>query len=145
MYLSSSNELCYIVKFCCFTFSTFPPVVQRDNNMRAGHSCCWIVSFLLLIPFATSSSGDASETFKDHFRLCRNDHCSSLFMVNEFEKVQPFYLRLLGWDCIEECKHISMWQTVENLQQKNLEIPQFFGKVGNGALFNVFIKVFLDM
>ncbi|XP_071812213.1 post-GPI attachment to proteins factor 3-like isoform X1 [Apostichopus japonicus] len=97
--------------------------------MRAGHSCCcWIVSFLLLIPFATSSSGDASETFKDHFRLCRNDHCSSLFMVNEFEKVQPFYLRLLGWDCIEECKHISMWQTVENLQQKNLEIPQFFGK-----------------
>lgn len=96
--------------------------------MVVDHACIWIVYFLLSISKAGASTGDLSKTFQAYFRQCQNELCTSSYKAKEFEKLQPYHLQYLGWDCIEECKYNCMWQTVEDFQQQNLRVPQFYGK-----------------
>ena len=50
-------------------------------------------------------------------------------------------MRLLGWDCPEECKYECMWKTTELFKEKTDSVPQFYGKVMNCQFANKFCKV----
>lgn len=43
--------------------------------------------------------------------------------------VQPIHLKLLLWDCEDECRYECMWKATESFQNRNWRIPQFHGKV----------------
>ena len=42
---------------------------------------------------------------------------------------QSLHLRLLRWNCDDECDYKCMWETVDAFQRDNSKIPQFYGKV----------------
>lgn len=55
--------------------------------------------------------------------------CNETKCMNEnFEAEQTSYMRLLGWNCIAECKYSCMWKTVDMFNQHGLKVPQFYGK-----------------
>ncbi|XP_072029419.1 post-GPI attachment to proteins factor 3-like isoform X2 [Amphiura filiformis] len=83
---------------------------------------------LCLPPFVLSSLGDKSIPFQNYLRKCLIANCSSQDKLMHFEEVQPHYMQLLGWNCKEECKYHSMWNTVHHFIKHKLEVPQFYGK-----------------
>ena len=48
---------------------------------------------------------------------------------DEWTAGQPWYLKLLVWECEDECKYSCMWDTVDNFRRDGRECPQFYGKV----------------
>lgn len=52
----------------------------------------------------------------------------------KFTSSQPYYLQLLGWDCVAECQYSCMWKAVHDFQLDGTRIPQFYGKVSCGIL-----------
>ncbi|XP_022645948.1 post-GPI attachment to proteins factor 3-like isoform X2 [Varroa destructor] len=51
----------------------------------------------------------------------------ALSVLVRFEHRQPWHLRLLGWDCEDECGHQCMWKTVDYFDSFD-ERVQFRGK-----------------
>lgn len=92
--------------------------------------------FILLIIHVTvnlASKGDRSNFFNFCIDKCFSRNCSRQFTAkNEptlYEKTQPFYLKLLGWDCESECKYICMWKAINDFKvYYNEDAPQFYGK-----------------
>ena len=90
-------------------------------------------TLLLCILFSCcfGSVGDNSNAFIECKQRCTELNCevknmpaSSVFEVN-----QPYYLRLLGWDCLSECKYECMWHTIEVFEKiYKRDVPQFYGK-----------------
>lgn len=60
------------------------------------------------------------------------DTTKEIHELNEFERNQPYYMYLFGWDCVDECRYNCMWKAVENLTiSGNITtegMPQFGGK-----------------
>lgn len=50
---------------------------------------------------------------------------------------RPFYMDFLKWKCGDECDYDCMWKTVEGFQERNYNIPQFFGKVRSKIYFQL--------
>lgn len=42
---------------------------------------------------------------------------------------QPSYLRALRWGCADECRYECMWRSVDQFQENQQAVPQFYGKV----------------
>jgi post-GPI attachment to proteins factor 3 len=95
-----------------------------------------LVTLLLIVIIVFSqiniifaSYGDKSDYFRECLTKTINYNCSLIRVENEFNLNQPLYLRLLGWNCIEESKYECMWKTVDFFVTKlDLEVPQFYGK-----------------
>ena len=51
------------------------------------------------------------------------------FLDAEFLSRQPIHLRLLRWNCDDECDYKCMWETVDAYERDHSKIPQFYGKV----------------
>lgn len=101
-------------------------------------TCCYLVKFL------HASVGDSSVVFNECLDKCWLTNCTLRSIVSNLDfddedlklpnlitnhdQNQPYYLKLLGWDCAEECKYKCMWDTVEMFQNYGIEIPQFYGK-----------------
>lgn len=96
-----------------------------------------------LIVSILGSIGDRSQIFNDCLNYCRGLNCSVRSYIDKsdarnevtrlvktpFELNQPFYLKLLGWGCLDECKYNCMWETVDIFENTyKLDVPQFYGK-----------------
>lgn len=102
------------------------------------------LTIVLTIEQVSSSNGDGSVVFSNCLYKCRRDNCSNVKHKKTKENVtdddindssvdfydrQPLYLRLLGWDCDEECKYDCMWFTIHVfVYTYGYEVPQFYGK-----------------
>lgn len=82
----------------------------------------------LFVKQVYTSNGDYSSYYQSCLERYLEKNCSNDEKLNRFENKQPFYLKLLGWNCIEECKYECMWKTVEYFQKLNYQVPQFYGK-----------------
>ena len=78
---------------------------------------------LSLIKTCLASIGDRSYAFKECLSTCEGN-CDPL----KFALQQSFHMKLLSWDCHEECKYNCMWSTIDKFKIANLSIPQFYGK-----------------
>lgn len=83
---------------------------------------------LFFIGYSYASIGDRSYQYDKCLDECLYKNCSNLFDDNRFELRQPAHLKLLGWDCLSECKYECMWQTVSWFVATNQPVPQFNGK-----------------
>ncbi|CAF0880636.1 unnamed protein product [Brachionus calyciflorus] len=82
---------------------------------------------------AQASLGDQSDIFNYCLDKCFERNCTQRLAKNDhktsYELTQPFYLKLLGWDCESECKYVCMWKTVRDFKvYYKEEAPQFYGK-----------------
>jgi len=81
-----------------------------------------ILLFSLLISSVKSSWGDIDERFKDCLNLCKTEICE----VNPPKLSLP--LRLTFWSCEAECKYHCMFKNVEERQNNDEPIVQYYGK-----------------
>jgi hypothetical protein len=98
------------------------------SSLNAVSLLLWLIS---LLPFASSSYGDGSDVFQTCTQRCVELSCrvKDTLESSPFDLDQPYYMRLLGWDCLNECRYECMWHTVEVFQQVyKYEVPQFYGK-----------------
>ncbi|XP_019876423.2 post-GPI attachment to proteins factor 3 [Aethina tumida] len=85
--------------------------------------------FIISVNSCISSAGDNSMHFLKCVEKCTNLNCADALNINFLvSDQQPLHLRLLNWNCGDECKHECMWKTVENFHQRGLNTPQFYGK-----------------
>ena len=77
----------------------------------------------VFVKFSVASVGDRSNEYNFCLTTCQKRCIQSNMMFN-----QPLHLKLLGWDCYEECKYICMWSTVKKFQHAQQAVPQFHGK-----------------
>ena len=94
---------------------------KLNCNKSSARLILIICIFFVAINKISSSNGDGSIVFTNCLRNCLYENCtdnkyrrkSSLnnldSEVEPFENRQPYYLKLLGWDCTEECKYDCMW------------------------------------
>jgi len=81
-----------------------------------------------LLSGVEASYGDNSYPFRKCLDVCLSHRCQQPSGITQFYNVQPLYLRLLGWDCVSECKHDCMWEAVGEFVKNKEPIPQFYGK-----------------
>ena len=63
-----------------------------------------LILVLILVSFvesAIASSGNDMPEYVDCMKLCQFKSCSGNKLI-KFETEQNFYMRLLGWSCLEE-------------------------------------------
>uniref|UniRef100_UPI00358ECC88 post-GPI attachment to proteins factor 3 isoform X3 n=1 Tax=Myxine glutinosa TaxID=7769 RepID=UPI00358ECC88 len=77
---------------------------------------------------ALGSSGDEQPFYRNCINNCSRRSCFG-DALSKFVARQPLYMRLSGWNCVEECRYGCMWRTVDLLQEAGYDIPQFHGKV----------------
>ena len=76
-----------------------------------------------------ASVGDRSYVFGQCTRVCFEKQCRKHDNYTTFESQQAFYMRLLRWSCLDECRYNCMWQTVEYfVEVEKRGVPQFYGK-----------------
>uniref|UniRef100_UPI00358F3D4A post-GPI attachment to proteins factor 3 isoform X1 n=1 Tax=Myxine glutinosa TaxID=7769 RepID=UPI00358F3D4A len=76
---------------------------------------------------ALGSSGDEQPFYRNCINNCSRRSCFG-DALSKFVARQPLYMRLSGWNCVEECRYGCMWRTVDLLQEAGYDIPQFHGK-----------------
>ncbi|XP_066301996.1 post-GPI attachment to proteins factor 3-like [Branchiostoma lanceolatum] len=79
------------------------------------------------LPTCLASLGDRSYHFLTCLQTFESTKCRGA-ELEHFNANQPRYMRLLGWDCSEECKYECMWETVQAFQRNGQDVPQFYGK-----------------
>jgi hypothetical protein len=94
-----------------------------------------VIALLCLIsPIVFCSEGDRSLAFQNCIKKLHKDHCQKHHLLNEnitsvYDLKQPFYMRLLGWDCMSEIQYECMWITVDLFDKiYKRPVPQFYGK-----------------
>lgn len=93
-----------------------------------------LIIYLIYINKINASIGDNSPVYGECMSKCWFRNCTtrsgSVKYANKtrFDLNQPYYLKLLGWDCTSECKYMCMWKTVELYIQVHNYVPQFYGK-----------------
>lgn len=93
--------------------------------------------FSLCLDGAFASIGDRSPVFVKCLENCKKKVCENDQVFAAFNDLQPFYLKLTIWSCEDECKHVCMWKTVEDLQESSAPVPQFYGKWPFARLFGI--------
>ncbi|XP_070566720.1 post-GPI attachment to proteins factor 3-like [Ptychodera flava] len=89
--------------------------------------CLLALILLSSLPTASASIGDRSVYYNRCKHNCSLDNCTNGSLDN-FNSRQPLYMKLMGWDCPEECSYGCMWATVELFSNRNVRVPQFHGK-----------------
>jgi post-GPI attachment to proteins factor 3 len=89
---------------------------------------------IILINTVFASNGDRSSYFQNCLYELINKNCSDLEVFN---KNQPFYLKLLLWDCVDETKYECMWSTVDFFIKSRFDVPQFYGKWPFTRMFGI--------
>ncbi|OQV21867.1 Post-GPI attachment to proteins factor 3 [Hypsibius exemplaris] len=111
------------------------------------------VFFLLILSFfcltltscVYGSVGDRSEAFRNCLSECFWRKCpakaapqSTIDLPDDdWSRNQPWYLKLLVWECEDECKYSCMWEVVEIFQKNDRAVPQFYGKWPFVRLFGI--------
>lgn len=102
---------------------------------------CFIVFGAWLWRESGASAGDRSSTFRTCLKICHEKNCgpASERIGNDgpLEEevaltethVELWRLTTVKWNCEDECKYKCMWRTVDDFQQHNFSVPQFYGKV----------------
>ena len=83
-----------------------------------------LLLLLKSLDLVSSSWGDQSSYFRGCVRNCQENTCSS----DHWLEGQGMGERLLGWSCPEDCGYFCMWDTVEVMQKRHGQVPQFHGK-----------------
>ncbi|KAL4222020.1 Post-GPI attachment to proteins factor 3 [Mactra antiquata] len=89
-----------------------------------------ILAVLLIgcnITMVTASVGDRSYIYQKCLHNCNNVNCTEE-NLKKFVQSQPISHSLLQWSCLDECKYVCMWKTVDAFQKDGMPIPQFHGK-----------------
>jgi len=100
-------------------------MILSDNLGR----CAVTVSVIFtLISGCVASHGDSSHPYRKCLKVCLSSRCNHPAANLRFYDSQPLHLRLLGWDCVSECKHDCMWEAVDTFLRNDGHVPQFHGK-----------------
>lgn len=75
---------------------------------------------LVLVPQASCSVGDRSYDFRSCVSFCVANNCSQELSLD---------LRLLGWDCQEDCQYQCMHRVTAEDVRAGRRVRQFYGKV----------------
>ncbi|KAI4494090.1 hypothetical protein M0802_009244 [Mischocyttarus mexicanus] len=89
----------------------------------------WLICLFLQIFCFTNviaSIGDESPYHNQCLIKYLNNHCKNNVTFNNPPALS---LSLLSWSCIEDCKYMCMWRTVEYFESHGLRVPQFNGKI----------------
>jgi Per1-like family len=100
------------------------------------------------VDFALASVGDRSDIFRSCLYNCFQTTCPSQALrvvshenvdlrEDSWSKQQPWYLKLLMWECEDECKYTCMWTVVDIFAKNNISVPQFYGKVSCQILHRI--------
>ncbi|KAJ6219905.1 hypothetical protein RDWZM_005717 [Blomia tropicalis] len=89
----------------------------------------FLIFFILAISNVLGSLGDRLIIYRNELQSCLEANCSSPTLLNQFYSSQLFFMKLFGWDCLDECRYQSQWYTLEELRRHNYtQVPQFYGK-----------------
>ncbi|XP_065569687.1 post-GPI attachment to proteins factor 3-like isoform X2 [Artemia franciscana] len=103
---------------------------MRVQSINVIYKLIFLVGILIFLPTNTeASAGDRTQAFQDCLYFCRRNNCTAdTDGVTHYDRVQPFYLKVLQWDCEEECKYFCMWYTLDRFAKGSYWVPQFYGK-----------------
>lgn len=87
----------------------------------------FVLALLCCVPPVSSSAGDRSYRFRNCLRDCEWTSCNDA----GYPRDQPWYLWLLYWDCVDECKYNCMHKLTTDDVANNRSIKQFYGKVSD--------------
>ncbi|XP_015182204.1 PREDICTED: post-GPI attachment to proteins factor 3 [Polistes dominula] len=88
----------------------------------------WVICLFLQICCFTNviaSIGDEAPFYNQCLIKYLKNHCQNNVTFNN---PPPLSLSLLSWSCIEDCKYMCMWRTVDYFVSHGLRVPQFNGK-----------------
>jgi hypothetical protein len=110
------------------------------------------ISFILIsivivneIELIYGSIGDRLSVYRNCLNQCLQNNCSNSNEIDLFNKRQPYYLLLMGWNCSQECQHQCQWITLKTLIDDGIDykhLPQFYGKVGLNSILNLLFIFF---
>jgi len=98
-------------------------------------SCFILVSSLVTPNLA--SWGDQSSFYILCGQNCRKQNCQSEDGLTQWQQKQSIAERLVGWECIDDCKYDCMWATVDEMKYRHGQVPQFHGKWPFVRLFGI--------
>jgi hypothetical protein len=107
-----------------------------------------LISIIIVneIKIIYGSIGDRLPVYRNCLNECLQNNCSNSDAIELFNKRQPNYLLLIGWDCSQECQHHCQWVTIRTLVDSGLHykhLPQFYGKVSLNSSF-IYLLNFLN-
>jgi hypothetical protein len=107
-----------------------------------------LISIIIVneIKIIYGSIGDRLPVYRNCLNECLQNNCSNSDAIELFNKRQPNYLLLMGWDCSQECQHHCQWVTIRTLLHSGLHykhLPQFYGKVSLNSSF-IYLLNFLN-
>jgi len=87
-----------------------------------------VVAVLSLVTSSLASWGDQSSFYRMCGQNCINLNCRTEEALKVWEEAQTIPEKLVGWDCMDDCKYDCMWETVEEMDARHSQVPQFHGK-----------------
>ena len=75
-----------------------------------------------------SSWGDQSSYYQLCLQHCTRQTCSQPAAKAEWMSAQSLVETVVGVSCPQDCSYHCMWQTVEEMEARHGQIPQFHGK-----------------
>ena len=94
----------------------------------------WFLGHVVLVE---GSRGDRSYIYQRCTDDCEYENCTRPVSLQHFRESQPWVETLLHWSCVDECRYQCMWTTVEAFRKDNIDVPQFYGKVGLDSRLNI--------
>ena len=90
-------------------------------------SLCLVV-LSCLTGLSLSSWGDQSSYYQMCLQHCTRQTCSQPAAKAEWMSAQSLVETVVGVSCPQDCSYHCMWQTVEEMEARHGQIPQFHGK-----------------
>lgn len=98
------------------------------NSTQSFASKAFLLVFAaILIQISSQSKGDFSAFYQKCYHGCLKN-CSKTTETGWNSLKEVWMVKVLRWNCREECKYGCKWPTIEHFQKHNWQIPQFFGK-----------------
>lgn len=109
------------------------------GSKRAMGTFPWILWWWFLghVVLVEGSRGDRSYIYQRCTDDCEYENCTRPASLQHFRESQPWVEALLHWSCGDECRYQCMWTTVEAFRRDNIDVPQFYGKVGLDSRLNI--------
>jgi len=91
----------------------------------------WSASVLAVLSLVTSSSaswGDQSSFYRMCGQNCWKVNCKAQESLELWGDTQSWPEKVFGWECMDDCRYNCMWETVDEMEMRHGQVPQFHGK-----------------
>merc|ERR1711936_576074 len=87
-----------------------------------------VITVLCSVTSSQASWGDKSSFFTMCAKNCSREICRDQETHQVWEQQQSLPEKVVGWECMDDCRYNCMWETVAEMKERHGQVPQFYGK-----------------